>query len=138
MCRVLKRIKSETWNTCRTIDMKKIYHLSTCSTCQRILKELDLSKEVELQDIKQTNIDPKTLDWLKEKAGSYEALFSKKAMKYRSLGLHERQMSEADYRKYLLEEYTFLKRPFIINNEEVFIGNSKEAVVMAKASFQQT
>jgi arsenate reductase len=102
------------------------------------LKELDLSKEVELQDIKQTNIDPKTLDWLKEKAGSYEALFSKKAMKYRSLGLHERQMSEADYRKYLLEEYTFLKRPFIINNEEVFIGNSKEAVVMAKASFQQT
>jgi arsenate reductase len=117
--------------------MKKIYHLSSCSTCQRIIKELELSEDVALQDIKQNNIDAETLDWLKDKIGSYEALFSKKAMKYRSFGLHERQMTEADYRKYLLEEYTFLKRPFMIHNDAVFIGNSKEIVAKAKASFQQ-
>jgi arsenate reductase len=64
--------------------MKRIYHLSTCNTNQRILKTLNPGNEFELIDIKAQNIDGKTLDWIKEKVGSYEALFSKKAMKYRS------------------------------------------------------
>ena len=91
--------------------------------------------DVELQDIKQEGIDEKTLDWLKEKVGSYEALFSKKAMKYRSMGLNNMDLSEADYKKYMLEEYTFLKRPFMINGEEVFIGNAKKTVEAAVYSF---
>jgi len=114
--------------------MKKIFHLKSCSTNQRILKELNLDG-VELQNIKEENIDEKTLDFLKEKTGSYEALFSKKAMKFRSLGLHEMVLTEADYKKYILEEYTFLKRPFMINNNEVFIGNAKSVVEAAKNSF---
>lgn len=117
--------------------MKKIYLLNSCSTCQRILKEIAPGKDVELQNIKEKNIDAKTLDWLKEKVGSYEALFSKKAMKYRALGLHEMKLSEADYRKYMLEEYTFLKRPFMINGEEVFIGNAKKDVEAAARSFNE-
>jgi arsenate reductase len=117
--------------------MKKIFHLENCSTCQKIIKELNPGPEVELQNIKDQNIDPNTLDWLKEKVGSYEALFSKRAMKYRSMGLNEMQLSEQDYRKYILEEYTFLKRPFIINGEEVFIGNAKKEVEAALASFNK-
>lgn len=115
--------------------MKKIFHLSSCNTNQRILKELNPGKEVELQDIKEKNIDAETLDWLKEKVGSYEALFSKRAMKYRGMGLDKMKLTENDYRKYMLEEYTFLKRPFIINGEDVFIGNSKKEVMAALASF---
>lgn len=115
--------------------MKKIYHLGSCSTNQRIIKEINPSKDVMLHDIKKESIDPDTLDWLKEKVGSYEALFSKKAMKYRSMGLHEMKLTEADYRKHILEEYTFLKRPFIINGEEVFIGNEKKVVAAAVKSF---
>lgn len=88
-----------------------------------------------MQDIKKEGIDEKTLDWLKEKVGSYEALFSKKAMKYRSMGLNKMDLSEADFKKYMLEEYTFLKRPFMINEEEVFIGNSKNVVEAAVNSF---
>ncbi len=117
--------------------MKKIYHLSTCSTNARILKELDPGPDVELQDIKKENIDGKTLDFLQEKVGSYEALFSKKAMKFRSMGLNTMKLSEDDYRKYMLEEYTFLKRPFMINGDEVFIGNSKKVVEAAVASFNK-
>lgn len=112
--------------------MKKIYHLSNCGTCQRIISELNPGKEVELIDIKQQNIDANTLDWIKDKVGTYEALFSKKAMKYRSMGLNEMKLSEQDYRKYMLEEYTFLKRPFIISGEEVAIGNTKDAIAKAK------
>ncbi|MBI1836779.1 MAG: hypothetical protein HYR91_05885 [Flavobacteriia bacterium] len=117
--------------------MKKIYHLSTCSTCQKIIKELSPSEDTIFQDIKTENIDAKTLDWLKEKVGSYEALFSKRAIKFRSLGLNEMQLTEADYKKYLLEEYTFLKRPFIINGENIFIGNAKKEVEAAILSFQK-
>lgn len=115
--------------------MKKIYHLSSCSTNQRILKGINPGKDVELQDIKQQNIDAETLDWIKNKVGSYEALFSRKAMKYKSMGLNNMDLKESDYRKYLLEEYTFLKRPFMINGDEVFIGNSKAVVEDAVKSF---
>ena len=110
---------------------RKIYHLSTCSTNKRILNELNLPADVELKDIKKENIDEETLDFLKSKVGSYEALFSKKAMKFRSLGLNSMNLTENDYRKYMLEEYTFLKRPFIILDDEVFIGNSKKTVEAA-------
>lgn len=115
--------------------MKKIYHLSSCSTNQRILKELNVGQEVELQDIKEKNIDAKTLEFLKEKMGSYEALFSKRAMKYKSLGLNEMNLTDEDYKKYMLSEYTFLKRPFIILEDQVFIGNASKTVEAAKQAY---
>ena len=115
--------------------MKKIYHLKSCSTNVRILKEIGPGPEVELQNIKEQNIDAEMLDFLKEKVGSYEALFSKKAMKFRSMSLKTMDLTEADYRKYMLEEYTFLKRPFMINGDAVFIGNSKDTVADAVLSF---
>lgn len=115
--------------------MKRIYHLSTCSTCQRIIKELAVDSSVEMIDIKSTPFSTEELDWLKEHVGSYEALFSKRAIKFRSLGLHEQELTENDYRKHLLSEYTFLKRPVMINGEEVFIGNAKQVVLAAKQSF---
>jgi arsenate reductase len=117
--------------------MKKIYLLNSCSTCQRILSQIGTVEGLELQNIKEENIDEKMLDWLKDKVGSYEALFSKKAMKYRAMGLHEQTLSEADYRRLMLEEYTFLKRPFMINGEEVFIGNTSKVVDEAIQSFHQ-
>lgn len=117
--------------------MKRIYHLSNCGTCQKIIAQLKPGKDVELIDIKETNIDGKTLDWLKEKMGSYEALFSKRALKYRGMGLHEMTLTEADYRKYMLEEYTFLKRPFIIYDEHIWIGNAKKEVESAVAFFNR-
>ena len=117
--------------------MKKIYFLKSCSTNQRILKQLNLGEDVVLQNIKEENIDEETLDRLKDKVGTYEALFSKKAMKYRALGLNEMKLTETDFKRHMLEEYTFLKRPFIINDEEVFIGNSKSVVNAAIESFNK-
>lgn len=112
--------------------MKKIFHLENCSTCQRIIKELDNGEGFELQNIKEEKITSKQIDQMQELAGSYEALFSRRAMKYRSLGLNEMDLGEKDYRKYILEEYTFLKRPVIIIDKEIFVGNSKKVVAAAK------
>lgn len=115
--------------------MRRCYYLSSCSTCKRIMEEVNLPLDIELIDIKQTNIDAVTLDWIKEKTGSYEALFSKKAMKFRSMGLYEKKLSDLDYRTYMLEEYTFLKRPFIIYDEHIWIGNAKKETLSAKEFF---
>lgn len=112
--------------------MNKIYHLGNCTTCQRILKELNPGPSFILQEIKNEPVTEKQLDEMKQIAGSYEALFSKIALKYRALKLNERSLSEKDYRKYILDEYTFLKRPVIIIGNQIFIGNSPKNVAAAK------
>jgi arsenate reductase len=106
----------------------KIYHLSTCKTCQKVIAALNNGEGFEMQDIKFNNITAPQLDALKEKVGSYEALFSRRAMKYRSMGLADQQLSEDDYRRLILDEYTFLKRPVVLVGDEVFVGSSKKAV----------
>lgn len=116
--------------------MKKIYYLSTCSTCERILKELNPGKDFILQDIKTEKITPAQIDEMSTLAGSYEALFSRVALKYRSMGLNTMKLAEKDYRRYILEEYTFLKRPVIITGKEIFIGNAPKTVAAAKAALR--
>jgi arsenate reductase len=86
------------------------------------MKELDSLNEFELIDIKSTNIDSKTLDFLKEKAGSYEALFSKRAIKYKTLGLKDKNLSDEAFRQLIMDEYTFLKRPVLIDGDRVVVG----------------
>ncbi len=112
--------------------MKKIYHLATCSTSKGILKQLDNGKGFEMQDIKTEGITPEQLDWLKEKVGSYEALFSRRALKYREWGLDKQELTEADFRRLILEEYTFLKRPVFVIGDEVYAGSAPSVVETVK------
>jgi arsenate reductase (glutaredoxin) len=112
--------------------MKHIWYLSTCSTCQRILLEVKPGPEVVLQDIKVDKITPEQIDLMKKLAGSYEALFSRKALKYRSMGLDKEDLVEKDYRDLILTEYTFLKRPVAIIGDRIFIGNTKAVVEQLK------
>ncbi|MUH37766.1 hypothetical protein D9O36_18090 [Zobellia amurskyensis] len=112
--------------------MKKIYYLSTCDTCKRILKELQPLDGVVLQDIKTEDMTAEQVEHMQKLAGSYEALFSKRARLYRQMGLHEKQPSENDLKNLILEHYTFLKRPVIIIDDQIFVGNSKKIVEAAK------
>jgi arsenate reductase len=110
----------------------KIYYLSSCSTCARIIKELGITTpKMTMQDIKTEKITPAQIDELKNLSGSYESLFSRIALKYRALGLNNKKLAEKDYRKYILEEYTFLKRPVIVVSDKIFIGNSKSVITEA-------
>lgn len=113
-------------------NMRKIYHLANCNTCQRIIGELNNGEGFELQNIKTEKITQEQLALMAEKTGSYEALFSRRAMKYKSMGLKEKTLSETDYRDLILEEYTFLKRPVILIDNKIFVGNSKKVVAGAK------
>ena len=113
----------------------KAYILSNCTTCQRILKEVEW--EGEIHDIKSEGIPVSLLDKLKENHGSFESLFSRRAMKYKSMGLKNQTLSEGDYKRLILEEYTFLKRPVFIIGNESFVGNSKKVVASLKDSLDR-
>lgn len=107
--------------------MKKIYHLANCTTCQEILKDIKADKKgFDLQNIKEEKITPSQLDELKKMAGSYEALFSRRALKYKEMGLKDKNLTEKDFRDLILQEYTFLKRPVIINGKKIYIGSEKK------------
>ena len=115
--------------------MKKIFYLSTCSTCSKIINSFKDCKDYELREIKSKPITEIELDAMKDLAGSYEALFSRRAMKYKALGLKDKNLNEADFKKYILEEYTFLKRPVVLADNEIFVGNSKKVVEQMQAHF---
>ena len=107
--------------------MDTVYYLSSCDSCQKILKALP-ENSLKLHDIKQNPLSEKEIDHLKSLAGSYEALFSKKAQRYKLLGLKEQQLTESNYKKYLLEHYTFLARPVFVIGGSIVIGNKKDTV----------
>ncbi|MBD0779464.1 hypothetical protein HPE56_16815 [Maribacter sp. ANRC-HE7] len=115
-----------------TPNMKKIYYLSTCDTCRRILNDLNPLDDFKLQDIKTAPITLSQIEEMYKLAGSYESLFSKRARLYKEKGLAQKSLSEEDYKTLILEHYTFLKRPVIIFNDKIFVGNSKKVVETAK------
>jgi arsenate reductase len=109
------------------------YFLETCDTCQRIRKELNLPENVIEIDIKTQPLTTLQLELLKANSGSYEALFSKRAQLYSQRKLKEKNLTESDYKKLLLEHYTFLKRPILFCETNLFIGNTANVIAKAKA-----
>jgi arsenate reductase len=97
------------------------------------MKELLLGPDVNLREIKSAPLTEEEVDRLGKKSGTFESIFSKRARKYRELGLNEKSLSEADYRKYLLLDYTFLKRPVLEASDKVIAGNSKKQVEEMKS-----
>lgn len=117
---------------------KKIYHLGSCSTNQKIINEIGINNlDFEIQDIKQEKITALQIDKMKKMAGSYEALFSRRALKYKAFGLSNKKISEEQYRQYILDEYTFLKRPVVIIGDKIFIGSEKKTIELLKKTIQQ-
>lgn len=110
--------------------MKKAYYLSTCDTCKRILKELNLSEDWNLQDIKTEKITLEQLEEMRSMTDSYDSLLNKRARKLSEFKGQE--LSEEKLKSMILEEYTFLKRPVFIFEKEIFIGNSKKTVESLK------
>ena len=107
--------------------MNKVYFLSSCDTCRKILASLPANNLVR-HDIKQNPLTAAEIDQLAKLSGSYEALFSRKSQLYKSYGLKDIELSENDFRKYLIEHYTFLSRPVFVIDGKIYVGNSKANV----------
>lgn len=110
--------------------MKKIFYLPGCSTCQKLLAEWNTTGAI-LRDIRNEPITKPEIDRMAHLAGGYEPLFSRRALKYRSMGLNDKKLTESDYRRYILQEDTFLKRPVVIVDDSIFIGSAKKVAESA-------
>jgi len=116
--------------------MRKVYFLKTCSTCTRILKEVN-TDDFEMQEIKTNVITKNQVEEMYGLSKSYEALFNKRAQLYKERDLKNKNLSESDYKNLILEQYTFLKRPVFIVDNEIFIGNSKKETDRLKVEIGQ-
>lgn len=116
--------------------MKTVYYLKNCGTNKKIMAPLDLSGW-NLREIKTEPITEEELDEMHKMAGSYEALFSRKSSQIKARGIDLKSLKEKDYKKLLLEHYTFLKRPVFITDQEIFIGNDKSNLEKLNEFFEK-
>ena len=112
--------------------MRIFYYLSTCQTCKRIMKDLDLDDSIQKIDIKKNPINKDQLNYLYKIEGCYENLINKRTQLFKTLSLSNKVLGENDYKKLLLEHYTFLKRPVLAYDNNLFIGNSSNVIIKMK------
>ncbi len=86
-------------------------------------------------DIKQNPITQKELEEMQQLSGSYEALFSKKAILYKTMDLKNKVLTEDDFKNLILEHYTFLSRPVFIIDNKIYIGNSQQNMLQVMKQF---
>jgi arsenate reductase-like glutaredoxin family protein len=117
--------------------MQKVYYLSSCDTCKRVMDEIEIPSSFIKQDIKVQGITEEELDELFNLTDSFEELFSRRAKLFKEKNLKGEILLEEDYKDLILEHYTFLKRPVIVYNDEIFIGSSPKTVAAAKKSIHK-
>ncbi|HEX2189845.1 MAG TPA: ArsC/Spx/MgsR family protein [Longimicrobiaceae bacterium] len=103
-----------------------VYGLPHCSTCQKAVAYLE-GKGVRVDrfhDLKTDRLTADEVRGLAERVGGAEKLFSRRAMKYRQMGLHERDLSEEEMLRLMAEEYTFVTRPVVVAGERATAGFS--------------
>ena len=116
--------------------MKHVFHLSTCSSCRRILKEIAPGNDFFIQNIKDQAVTSDQLDLLATLSGSYQSLFNRQARKYREMELFKKELSEDEIRQLILQEYTFLKRPIFVIGSQLFICKNKDSITSLKKAMQ--
>ena len=107
--------------------MKKVFYLKTCGTCTKILNQFDRSNW-EHREIKSKGITEEELEDMYSKTNSYEALFSRRSTQIKAQNIDVNSLKENDFKKLLLEHYSFLKRPVFLTEKEIFVGNEKKNV----------
>ena len=117
---------------CNLFIMKVFFYLKTCDTCKRIINELNLSSDIELVDIKVNPLNKQQLQTIRSLSTSFKDLFNKRAQLYKHRNLNTKILSESDYEKLILEHYTFLKRPVLLYDNKLFVGNSKNTIEQIK------
>lgn len=106
----------------------KLYWLPHCSTCKKA-KEFIEKKGVEISefhDIKEHRLSKNEVEKLAELVGGAENLFSRRAIKYREMGLNEREVFSGEMLDLMTSEYTFIKRPVLVIDEKATAGFSEK------------
>jgi arsenate reductase len=106
--------------------MKEIYFywLPNCTTCQKAKRRLDYHRLsiTKLRDLREEPLSLEEVKNLAEKLGGVENLFSRRSVKFRELGLRDKELSENEMLDLMTTEYTFLKRPILVLNNKAIAG----------------
>jgi arsenate reductase len=112
--------------------MKVVFYLKSCNTCTRIIKEIKLNSSFVFREIKSNPLTLKEIEMIHDLSKNYESIFNKRAKLFTEKKLKDVTLTELEYKNYILENYTFLKRPVIITDQKIFIGNSKKNILELK------
>lgn len=97
-----------------------------------IIKELNIQGASYLQDVKQQKASPEQLAFLYKHTQSYEALINKRGRVFAQLKREGMVFKETVYKRLLENEYSCLKRPILIWDNKVYLGNAKKTVAEMK------
>ena len=112
--------------------MHLFYYLSSCDSCKKIMQALALSDDITQIDIKKNPLTAEQLEILYQLSGSYEALLNKRAQKLKEID--KSTLDETKIKSLLLSHYTFLKRPVLLYQNKLYVGNAKATIAAAKAA----
>ena len=100
------------------------YGLPDCSTCRKALRRLEYHSvlDAKLRNIKDEPLSRLEIEKLANMLGGAENLFSRRAVKYRELGLRDKTLSENEMLDLMADEYTFLKRPILVAGDTAIAG----------------
>ncbi|MDY3317331.1 arsenate reductase family protein [Riemerella anatipestifer] len=113
---------------------KTVFYLKTCSTCKRIMQNLDLS-DWNLREIKSEPISEEELTQMYAITRSYEELFSKRSTQIKANNIDVKELKEEDFKMLLLQHYSFLKRPVFLVEEDIYIGNNPKTLEVLQQKF---
>ena len=105
--------------------MNTFIYLSTCNTCMRILKGLDLPEETKLQDVKQQSLSTAQLEALYLVTQSYEQLINKRSRVINPLSKLEKHWVKRIFNNYY-------KQNIVVSKDLFFIGITPFIWVMPK------
>ena len=82
-------------------------------------------KDIKFRDLKEQPLQKSELKDLAKKAGGVDKIFSRRATKYRTLGLADKNLTDDQKLDWMAKEYTFISRPVIESDSKVVAGFSK-------------
>lgn len=108
--------------------MLKVYGIKNCNKIRNTRKWLDeRNVGYEFIDVKKTPIPAEKLADFTEKVG-LDTLINRRGMKWRQLGLADKNVSEQELFDQMLEHQTMIKRPLITKGEAIMVGYDEDAL----------
>jgi Spx/MgsR family transcriptional regulator len=124
------KIKVKTSYFTRTNNQKimiQVYGIKNCNKIRDTLKWLESQEaEYHFYDLKKEPLTREELEEFVHRIG-LDVLVNRKGMKYRQLGLNEKNLDDKELFEQLLKHQTMIKRPVIIKDEAILVGYDEEA-----------
>ena len=107
--------------------MIQVYGIKNCNKVRDTFKWLDENEvEYEFVDIKK---EPLTKDELQSFVNQIglDVLINRRGMKWRQLGLKDKNLSDEELFDELLEHQVMIKRPVLVEGEAILVGYDEDA-----------